>query len=394
MRTTKIGIEHALVADDILVFDPNGPLRNYAHSMSGSFTWPSGVTPGSILVNRGVSVCENACHAWLGYPETVVYRYKNGTFGQGRYKSASEIPGRENVLWAVGGVGMLLTYGPVAEGFCKGVRADGVPYNYSDVLRQTAHTVLAIKAGQCYGIYIHSKTAYQVNQFLKLHGFSMAVMLDGGHIPAMNGDTEESKINMNIQQGYALQFIDHALEHRPLVAFDAGHNALNPSNQSPDGSYKEWEGNIDVVKRTMAYLTPMGIDSVFVDVLDRNQGTELSELVRRINKTGADICVSRHDNAASNPAANGMEIFCYQMTGPSLKLAECIHKEWLSLGVADRGIKDGKDLYVVKNTTMPCVLVESAFHTNPADIERLKSEEFRDKEAKALAIGIAKYFKG
>lgn len=393
MKTINMGIEHVIVSDDILAFDPNSGLRAYAMSISGGFTWPSGQTPGSILVNKGVDVCPNASHAWLGYPETVIYRYKNGSLGIGKFKSSRDIPNRPDVLWAVGGMGLLNMYKPSSEGFCRGIRPDGTPFNYTDVLRKTAHTVLGIKDGKCHLIYIHSKSAYQVNLFMKENGFDMGVMLDGGHIAGINGGKADAKHNLDTRQGYAIQAIDRVLEHRYLVAWDAGHNALNPSNQSPDGTYKEWEANIRVVQKAMAYLANWGVDSIFVDVLNRNQADELYQLVKKINATGADICVSRHSNAASNPAATGQEIFCYKMQGESLKLAQCLHTAMKPLGSVDRGIKDGSGLYVVRETTMPCALVETLFHTNSNDLLKLKSEEFENREALALATGVAAYFK-
>lgn len=393
MQTIKVGTEHCIIADDILVFDPNSGIRYYKNSMSGSFTWPSGRTPGSIMVNNGKTICENACHQWLGFPETVLYRYKNGIIGIGKFKTASEIPNRADVLWAVGGVGMLGKYKPSEEGFCRGIKPDGTPFNYTDVLRTTSHAFLAIKAGKIHMLYVHYKSAYQANLFLKANGYEKAIMLDGGHITALNGATAESKHNLDTQQGFAIQGIDRLLVHRPLVAWDAGHNELNQTNVSPDGTYEEWEGNIDVVNRAMPHLTRCGIDSVFIDVLNPNQTAELTELVKKINLTGADICVSRHDNASTNPAARGMEIFCYQMKGDSLRLAQCIEKEMLMLNQPNRGIKDGDGIsYVVKETWMPCVLIESAFHTNPTDIAKLKSPEYREAEAQAIAKGIVAYF--
>lgn len=391
-KTIKLGVEHAIEADDIIVFDPNSGIRPYGHSMSGSFTWPSGRTPGSIMVNNGKTVCENACHQWLGFPETVLYRYRNGIIGIGKFKTASEIPNRADLLWAVGGVGLLSKYKPSEEGFCKGTRPDGTPYNYTDVLRQTSHAVLAVKQGKLYGVYIHSKSAYQVNLFMKANGFEKAIMLDGGHITAMHGSTAEAHINLDTQQGFVIQFLDRLLEVRPLVAFDAGHNELNQTNISPDGTYEEWEGNIKVVLKTIPHLKRNGIDSVFIDVLNANQTAELTELVSKINRSGADICISRHDNAAPDPAVRGMELFCYKMQGESLKLARCLEKEMLMLNQPNRGVKDGSGLAVVRDTTMPCVLVESAFHTNQIDITKLKSDAYLELEAQAIARGIVTYF--
>ena len=77
---------------------------------------------------------------------------------------------------------------------------------FADVLRKTNHTVLGYKGGMLYGVYCRSMTAQQVNAFcrdkLKLE---YAVMLDGGHVAAINGAC--NKINTNQRQYYAVRFL-------------------------------------------------------------------------------------------------------------------------------------------------------------------------------------------
>jgi len=400
MKTTtmKIGLEHAIVSDDLLIFDPNGPLKNYADAMSGSFTWPSGKAPGSILVNKGVTVCGSACHAWLGYPETVLYRYRNGVFGIGRFKFDTDIPNRADVLWAFGGVGLLSLYKPSLEGFAKFV-VNGKTYNYTDVLRKTAHTVIAIKAGKCYQIYIHSMSAYQINLWVKNQGFEMAVMGDGGHIPAINGSTADCKHNLYIQQGFATQGIEANFNipapiSTPMVIFDAGHNRLNRSNQSPDGTYVEADFNLELVNLIMPLVNRCGITTKMVESINKCQAIELNDLVNQIDASGGDVMVSVHTDASSNPAANGQTIFCYKLKGEGMKLAQAIRAATIpESGMTDRGIKDGsEDIRVIFGPLMPCVLIECGFHTNVDDLTRLKSKAWMEKEAMLIAKGIVSYF--
>lgn len=207
MKTIKLAGCPTIVADDILAFDPNSGLKNFANSLSGSFTYPAGDKPCSILINNGVDVCSYACHSWLDFPETVIYRKKDGTFGCGKYKNTSAIPDRANVVWAVGGVGLIDKYNPLEEGFCKGVK-NGKSFNYSDVLRKTAHTVLGIKDSKCHLMYFPLHSGADVNKTMCLEKFQMAVMLDGGHIAGINGSEPFAQINRSTRQGYALQGID------------------------------------------------------------------------------------------------------------------------------------------------------------------------------------------
>ena len=52
-----------------------------------------------------------------------------------------------------------------------------------------------------------------------------------------------------------------------------------------------------------------------------------------------------------------------------------------------------EDFYVIKNTTMPAILIEHGFYTNKAECEKLKSSSFRSVLAQADATGIMNFFK-
>lgn len=179
-----------IISRGIVACNPNAPLRDFQYAISGSFSYQS--KPCSILVNNGETVGASACHAWLKQPESVLYRTDDGRTGIKRYLFASELP--QDTVWAVGGLGLLDNYDPAAEGFTG---------SYSDVLRRTNHTVLGVKDGWCYLCYLKSKTGAEVNAFCrdKLM-LDYAVMLDGGHVAAINGETQ---INVAQRQYYIIQ---------------------------------------------------------------------------------------------------------------------------------------------------------------------------------------------
>lgn len=105
------------------------------------------------------------------------------------------------------------------------------------------------------------------------------------------------------------------------------------------------------------------------------------------NNSGADIFVSIHCNSAANTSAKGTEALVYSTSGKAELLAKCIQTQIVnSLNMVDRGIKVRPDLCVLRETTMPAVLVEAAFISNQEDAYKLmyRIEEF----ANAIARGI------
>ena len=105
------------------------------------------------------------------------------------------------------------------------------------------------------------------------------------------------------------------------------------------------------------------------------------------NNSGADIFISIHCNSAANASAKGTETLVYSTGGKAELLAKCIQTQIVnSLGTVDRGIKERPDLCVLRETTMPAVLVETAFISNQEDAYKLmyRIEEF----ANAISRGI------
>lgn len=189
-----------IIAKDIVPFSPSDKLSKFKNSISGSFL--SGTTPCSIMVADGKTISGYACHSHYDKPETVIYRLENGKFGITRAMSADELP--EDTKWAVGGLGLLNFYDPNAEGFCK-VTKNGRTENFSDVLRDTNHTMLGVKNNMCYMVYCKSMTAKEVNAFAKKLGLEKAIMLDGGHVAAIYGEESFAKINTSQKQYYAIK---------------------------------------------------------------------------------------------------------------------------------------------------------------------------------------------
>ncbi|MEN6566789.1 MAG: N-acetylmuramoyl-L-alanine amidase [Veillonellales bacterium] len=131
------------------------------------------------------------------------------------------------------------------------------------------------------------------------------------------------------------------------------------------------------------------------------QSDSLTEVVNSANCWPADIFISIHCNAC-NSVAQGTETCVFSSYDAQLdyvetrarKLGECIQAQIVTaLGTTDRGLKPhtpGKNgLYVLTETNMPAVLIETAF-IDQEDDEKLLAER-QDDFAAAIAQGVADY---
>lgn len=140
-----------------------------------------------------------------------------------------------------------------------------------------------------------------------------------------------------------------------------------------------------VTKLVEGYLAKAG-----VEVVANIQSNDLTGVVNTANASGADVFISIHCNSATNPSANGTEVFVYKLGNEATKLAQCIQDQITdALDTTDRGVREDTDLYVLNSTSMTAVLVELAFICNESDnyLLRYKQDEF----ARAIARGVTDY---
>lgn len=142
------------------------------------------------------------------------------------------------------------------------------------------------------------------------------------------------------------------------------------------------------------YLTEAGVEveSLQSDNL-AGENPYYAEVCGSANSSGAHLFVSIHCNSAANAYAEGTETLVYAFGGRSERAARVIQEQIVSsLGTVDRGVKERPGLLVLKYTTMPAVLVETAFISNNSDVYLLMNSQ--DEIARAIARGVTDYFSG
>ena len=106
------------------------------------------------------------------------------------------------------------------------------------------------------------------------------------------------------------------------------------------------------------------------------------------NDSNADLFVSVHCNTGGG---NGCEVYCFSKNSEGEALATLIEdKITKETGLYSRGVKTA-NFYVIKNTVMPSVLIETGFIDNEEDAKLLNSEEGQTKIAEAVAAAIEEY---
>lgn len=194
-----------------------------------------------------------------------------------------------------------------------------------------------------------------------------------------------------------------------LIVLDPGHGGGDRG--SMHGDLQEAVLTLDMAKRVQVILVARGWEVKMTRTGDYDvKGTVTStqeaikygfrdsdayDLQARddiANDLGARVFVSIHCNAYINSGPSGTTIY---YTKPSdLSLAQLMDRDLAmsGLGTKDDGIVHAH-YYVTAHASMPAILIETAFLTNPSDYARLDSPLWRQKIAEAIADGIDRYMR-
>lgn len=168
------------------------------------------------------------------------------------------------------------------------------------------------------------------------------------------------------------------------ISINAGHTIKGPGSGAIYKGFNESEINREVVKILKTILRQRG-HSVHDSTVDSatTQNAYLRKVCERVNNSDAELFISLHCNASTLHTGHGVE--CYTWKGAKHAHASKICANLAKLGFRNRGIKDGRNLYVVKNTKPTAILVELFFLDNYED-----RKLYLEKGAEQIAAAIAK----
>jgi N-acetylmuramoyl-L-alanine amidase len=107
------------------------------------------------------------------------------------------------------------------------------------------------------------------------------------------------------------------------------------------------------------------------------------------NSINARLFISIHVNYSDSPGVNGTTFYWYKPEDQLL--ATTLEKAVIPVaGTSDVGPRH-ENFYVIRHTTMPAVLIETAFISNPHDAALLRTPEFLQNMAQGIANGVKAY---
>ena len=187
-----------------------------------------------------------------------------------------------------------------------------------------------------------------------------------------------------------------------IIVSDAGHGGRDPGAIDPKERCEDDEIYIDEIYTEESQLV-LEYHKQFKQLAEYRGHTvistrkydeyiKLSKRVNIANEAEADIFISWHANAFHSPVANGIETLHFPGSNKGKTLAEHVQKRLIQASNAtDRGLKPRGNLYVLKHTHMPAVLVELGFISNPKEEEKLHEPWYQNQLIGAVLKGVENY---
>lgn len=152
-----------------------------------------------------------------------------------------------------------------------------------------------------------------------------------------------------------------------------GHGGRDVGAIHPDGKTTELSVTSKATALLAMCLKMYGYEAVLsrAGVLAKNEKMSLQERVDWANNIGGDILVEVHSNACKSHSAEGSEVFYYRNGKP---LAEMIAPAIAILPKRDRGAKRNEHLKVIREVSMPAVLLELGF------VDDNDNDDFDDRQ--------------
>ena len=191
------------------------------------------------------------------------------------------------------------------------------------------------------------------------------------------------------------------------IFLDPGHGGSDSGAVS--NGLREKDLTLSVYNKVSSRLASLGYSVLTSRNTDKDVG--LVSRADQANKSNADMFLSIHFNAGGRGASYGIETYYYkarpeyipainkakhndpERLEKSRKLAQKIQQSLVrKTGAYDRGVKR-ETFAVLRETSIPSILVELGFIDNQAEANKIKTNEYQEKLADGIVDGIVEYYK-
>ena len=186
-----------------------------------------------------------------------------------------------------------------------------------------------------------------------------------------------------------------------VVVIDAGHGGNDPGKV---GVHNELEKDINLsiaymlkdkmVDAGFSVLMTRTSDDGLYNIYDKNKKmSDLRKRVEIINTSEAVCLISIHQNSFSSSNERGAQVFYYNTSELSNKLAKFVQKSMKEYHDVNntRQEKSNGSYYILKKTYKPAIIVECGFLSNGEEAYKLTTKKYQESIATSICNGVVSW---
>lgn len=190
-------------------------------------------------------------------------------------------------------------------------------------------------------------------------------------------------------------------EKKFVVVIDSGHGGNDPGKIGVDGTLEK-DINLQIAQLLKQYLEASDVQVIMTREDDRGLYSEndnhkkMADMRARcqlINDAAPDLVISIHQNSYHEEAISGGQVFYYKRSENGKRLAEILQKrfDFILAENNTRKAKANDSYYLLLHVKQPIVIVECGFLSNWKESSLLSSEEYQNRLAWTIHMGIMEY---
>lgn len=164
----------------------------------------------------------------------------------------------------------------------------------------------------------------------------------------------------------------------------------------------EKDVNLKIARKLKEYLEASDVEVVLTREKDEglykasDSQKKIADMRRRcelIGKASPDLVVSIHQNSYHQESISGGQVFYYKDSVKGKELAETLQRRF-DYVLGDKNRRQAKangNYYLLLHVKQPIVIVECGFLSNWKEAAMLNTEEYQDRMAWTIHMGIMEY---
>lgn len=182
------------------------------------------------------------------------------------------------------------------------------------------------------------------------------------------------------------------------IVVDAGHGGIDPGKIGVNNALEK-DINLSIALKLERNLKENGINVVMTRTDDNGlykesdsnkKVVDMKNRLAIIEEAKPALAVSIHQNSYPDSTVSGVQVSYYKDSVRSREAAEIMQAQLIRTlkPKKERVAKDNGSYYLLKKTSVPIVIVECAFMSNPTEAQLLTQDDYQEKVAWAIYMGI------